>query len=376
MAAQVDRTRLDALAAAVAEERIHTVRVCFSDHYGVLRGRRLAAESFLADVSAPQAFCDGALVWDIRCDIFEGTDFSNFRTGYPDLFARPDLETLRPCGWREGEYAVLADAHDAHGAPIEVDPRRILRRVTERLPVATEVAARLELRVPDDGVAAAWAPGHAPAFADDLLRGLQATGLPVLGLEWGRVERMLRLALGATSPLDAADALVMARTAAREVAAAAGVGLTAMPRVATAQRIATMALRVEPAPDAASPAAAARLEDVRLLLRPLPTAYGPAASPLVLDDDGGLAAAASSDACPYLAIAALLAAGWEGSEGATQPPASGYEQSVARFGRCRWLDAWFDEGFTHDALALAEREAALRDGAITDWDLERYWEAG
>ena len=58
MATPVQDERLDALAAAVAEERVHTVRVCFSDHYGVLRGRRLAAESFVADVRAPQAFCD------------------------------------------------------------------------------------------------------------------------------------------------------------------------------------------------------------------------------------------------------------------------------------------------------------------------------
>jgi glutamine synthetase len=373
MAAPLHRTRLDALAAAVAEQRVHTVRVCFADHYGVLRGRRVAAESFLADLSAPQAFCDGALVWDIRCDIFEETDFSNFRTGYPDLFARADLDTLRPCGWREGEYVVLADAHDAHGDPIEVDPRRVLRRVVERVPAMIEVGARLELRVPDTKASAQWAPGHVPPFADALARGLEAT-VPLLAVEWSRPARMLRLTLGTAGPLATADALVLARTAARELALGHGVRLTAMPRIETDDRMASMALEIEPIPDTPT-AVNRRLEDVRLLLRPLPTAYGPRPATLG-GDEGRCFALASSDACPYLAVAALLAGGYEESTVGLPSSEPGYSGALAAFAAAEWLAEWFDPAFRHDALALAEREAMLRASAITDWDLKRYWEAG
>jgi glutamine synthetase len=376
MAAPVHKTGLDALTAAVAERRVDTVRVCFSDHYGVLRGRRLAAESFLDDVSAPQAFCDGALVWDVRCEIFEATDFSNFRTGYPDLHARPDLDTLRPCGWRDGEYAVLADPHDAHGAPIEVDPRRILRRVIEHAPAAAEVASRLELRVPDRTITAAWAAGHAHEFAAELARGLQASGLPLLAVEWSRPERILRLTLGPSAPLDAADALVLTRTAARELALAHGVRLTAMPRLATGNRMAAMELDVEIPAGAALDEASRRLEDVALLLRPLPTAYGPEPAPVAREARGRWSALASSDACPYLAIAAAVAAGHEEQTAQGDAPEPAYPQAVAAFRAAGWTGSWFHPAFIHDALELADREAALRESAITDWDLERYWEAG
>jgi glutamine synthetase len=367
---------VDALAAAVAEQRVDTVRVCFPDHYGVLRGRRLAAESFLDDVSAPQAFCDGALVWDIRCDIFESTDFSNFRTGYPDLYARPDLDTLRPCGWRDGEYAVLADAHDAHGHPIEVDPRRVLRRVVERLPAVADVAARLELRVPDTATAASWAPGHAPPFADALTRALPASGLPLLAVEWSRPQRILGLTLAPAPPLETADALAQTRTAAREIALAHGVRLTAMPRLDTADRMTAMGLDVDLPEGNAPSAAARRLEDVALLLRPLPTAYGPEPAPLARTVGTRWSALASSDACPYLAVAAALAAGHEQDGAGADVPVSGYPRAVGALREADWTRGWFHAAFIHDALALAEREATLRAGAVTTWDLERYWEAG
>lgn len=365
---------LDALASAVAEERAHTVRVCFADHYGVLRGRRLAAERFVDGASTPQAFCDGALVWDIRCDIFEATAFSNFGTGYPDLHARPDLETLRPCGWVEGEYVVLADALDHHGEPIAVDPRGTLRRVAARAPQSTLVAAQLELRVPDEAVAAVWGAGHPAPFAGALLEGLRVAGLPVLAMQWARPERILTLTFGPAAPLAAADALVLARTAAREVAAAHGVRLTAMPRIAAGQRPAIMALTVDGARGTDLRSACARLDDLDLLLRPLPLAHPAAAAPTAAGE--ALRVPASSDANPYLAIAAALAAAWEPEAGAERAVAHGHRAAIERLRDARWAGEWFPPLLLHDALALAEREAALRDAAVTAWDLDRYWECG
>lgn len=364
---------LDALAAAVAEERVHTVRVCFADHYGILRGRRLAAERFLADTSTPQAFCDGALVWDVRCDIFEETDFSNYRTGYPDLYARPDLDTLRPGGWLDGEYVVLADAHDHHGDPIEVDPRSTLRRVVARVGQDVPVTALLELRVPDEAVAAAWGPGNPPPFAEQLADGLRATGLPLLALEWSRPERVLALRLGAASPLEAADALVLARTAAREVALAHGVRLSAMPRLHAADRPTGMWLAFDAPPQADAAGAPARLSDVDLLLRPLPLAHAGAPAPRA--DGTRLRVPAASDANPYLAIAAALAAAWDSGE-AGGTAGSGYRAAIAKLRDAAWAHDWLAPLLVHDTLALAEREADLRDSAVTTWDLDRYWECG
>ena len=127
--------------------RASTVRVCFPDHYGSVRGRRLPAETFLASPMTHQAFCDGALVWDVQCEIFEETDFSNYRTGYPDLYAVPDLASIRRCGWTDSEWLVLCDAVDADDVPIWVDPRGCLRTISERAGAGHSVRPSVSMRL-------------------------------------------------------------------------------------------------------------------------------------------------------------------------------------------------------------------------------------
>lgn len=364
---------LAALEEAVREGRAHTVRVCFPDHYGVLRGRRIDAESFLRGALDPQAFCDGALVWDIRCEIFEEVDFSNYRTGYPDLYVRPDLETLRPCGWVPGEHMVLGHCFDHHGTPLEVSPRRVLAQVLEGVGTRVEVSLGLELRIPDDSMAAAWAPGFPPPFARALQSGLADSGLGSVALGWERDRRVARLALTPRPALAAADAMATARTAARELSAEHGIRLSAMPRLAAADDPARMRIEVR-APESPAPGFAARLSDVELLLRPLPLAY--AGEDGAGEGDGAFHAHASSDACPHLAVAALVAAAHAHDGDLPCLGERGYRAAIARLRNSDWVRDWFAPLFLHDTLALADREAELRERQVTGWDLERYWECG
>ena len=361
-----------ALAEAVARDGVHTVRICFPDHYGTLRGRRVAAARFLEATDAPQAFCDGALVWDIRCDIFEETDFSNYRTGYPDLYVRPDVDTLRRCGWSPGEWLVLGDARDHHGHALEVSPRWVLRRVLERIGAPARVGARLELRVPDDAVAAAWAPGRPAAFADQLLRGGRESDLGICAIDWSRPRRVMTLTFGERDALSAADAIALARTAVRELTLSSGVRATAMPRLAADDVPTLLELHFDAPEGEGFPA---RLEDMALLLRPLPLAHPGA--PACGELSGGRARArAASDANPHLALAgALIAAHGDGSAD-PDAPGRGYRAAIGRFRGAGWAADWLAPMFVHDTLALAEREADLRDAAISGWDRERYWECG
>lgn len=361
---------LEALEQAVAKGAAHTVRVCFPDHYGVLRGRRLPAEVFCERPTAEQAFCDGALVWDIRCDIFEEVDFSNYRTGYPDLYAHPDPETLAPLAWADGEWGVMADSCDAHGEPLDVDPRTTLRVTAERADALERpVSATLELRVPDPAVGA-WAPGSAPELAQRLQSALTGREPGVAAVEWDRPARVVRLHLEPAAPLATADALALLRSAARELSRALGVRLTAMPRLDADAAPTRMLFELDadgPPPDAAA------AQELSLFLAPLPVAHS---------DFGEhvreRTVAAASDANPYLALAAALAATQgrpaAGAEGPESAP--GYAGAIVRFAQSPLAADWFAPRLRHDALELALREQRLRESAVTEWDIERYWECG
>lgn len=357
------------LAAAVSAGDAHTVRVCFSDHYGTLRGRRLPAEVFLRDPATRQGFCDGALVWDVECEIFEATRYSNFSTGYPDLYADPDLGTLRPCGWSPGEWSVLCDVVDAHGAPVLVDPRQALRGVLARADVEVTVRACLELNAAD---VSGWAPGAPAGWGRALADGLYATGLDAVAVQPDADSGCVRVHLGAMAPLALADALATTRTAAREIGVQHGAQVNATAKTTTDRPPARLALQLEWAGTLA-PGVPARAHELSLLLAPLPLGYPrPAAA---LRPDGTIAIDAASDANPWLALAAALAACAASADSQASPPEH-YRRAADRLRHCAWAPEWFDPLLLHDTLALADREADLRERRVTAWDLERYADVG
>lgn len=358
-------TGLDALTAAMQEGAASTVRVCFGDHYGTLRGRRLPVEHFLSSPHARQAFCDGALVWDVSCDIFESTDYSNFRTGYPDLYAAPELATLRPCGWSAGEWSLFGAVVDHHGAPVLVDPRQALIAVLERLPSVPRVSAVLDLHV---GELEDWQPGAPTAWGAELARGLTASFVDGIVLQPDPDRGLVRIMVTERGPLALADTLALVRTAARELGPACDTDVRAMPRTAPGQEPAELVLRIA----GASPSAGAleRLRELSLLLAPLPLAYPRQ------DARDALTVGASSDANPWLALAAALAATAEQEDPGDVPSPTRYHAAIEALRVSCWADRWFDPLLIHDTLALGERELALRDAQVSAWDLDRYGAIG
>jgi hypothetical protein len=153
------------------------------------------------------------------------------------------------------------------------------------------------------------------------------------------------------------------------------VRLTAMPRLAAVDAAAELRLDLD-APDLPDPGnIAARLRDVELLLRPLPTAY---AGAQVCGDAGaaGAHARAASDANPYLAAAALLVAAFEPRAGGSGGDGTDFRSAIRRLHGAEWAGEWLAPLFVHDALAIAKREADMRDAAVSEWDRDRYWECG
>ncbi|MFF1872264.1 glutamine synthetase family protein [Streptomyces sp. CB03911] len=128
------RLTLEQLRAGVARGAIDTVVLAMTDMQGRLQGKRIAAEFFLSDVVANSAEgCGYLLAVDIDMNTVDGYEISSWESGYGDLVLTPDLGTLRTVPWHPATVMVQCDVAHHDGRPVTVSPRQILRRQLERL---------------------------------------------------------------------------------------------------------------------------------------------------------------------------------------------------------------------------------------------------
>ncbi len=112
---------------------VHTVVVAFPDLQGRPVGKRVTGAHFVDHVADHGIeACDYLLACDVDMEPLPGYEFTNWDTGYGDVVATVDPQTLRPIPWMPGNVLVLCDLTDHEGRPVEVSPRRILRRQVER----------------------------------------------------------------------------------------------------------------------------------------------------------------------------------------------------------------------------------------------------
>jgi len=124
----------DALAQAISRGTVDEIEVAWPDHSGHVLGKRIPAERFQGRAVSPGfPFCSGALTWDTAGEVQEGARLTSWDSGYPDVFAVPDISTYRPLPWRGRAGQVLADVVDQHREMVRTFPRTVLRRVTSRL---------------------------------------------------------------------------------------------------------------------------------------------------------------------------------------------------------------------------------------------------
>ncbi len=396
MTLDATRERLDWLSRAAAEGTVHTVRVSWSDRLGVWRGKRIPVEDFLRSPQRRIGFCDGMIVVDVACAIIQETPFSNFETGYPDMYVQPELDTLRPVPWSDGEAFVLGELQGHHGEALTVAPRNVLRSVLARLAargVHVETSLTLTgrlMRSPRERVV--LSPGGlgrgetGRGALRTALEGLVAAGVPVRSLD-ARPDGTFRIALGALDPVTAGDLAVVTKAACKEVALRGGLNAVFMTRVPGAEGASQLEIGlaldgVEAAPEPERLAGA--LGDVRALLQPSITAFkaGPPPAPAVVDEAGSLRITglrASSEADPLTALAATIAAvGTVTTAGtASDPvPSRGLFTAADRLAAASWATDWLGMPFLENAVPLLRAEAQLFADAVTDWEIERYWMQG
>ncbi|HEX3566921.1 MAG TPA: glutamine synthetase family protein [Acidimicrobiales bacterium] len=124
---------VESLRQQIAAGAIDTVVVAFPDLQGRPVGKRVTGPFFLEHVLAHGIeVCDYLLAVDVDMDPLPGYRFANWDSGYGDMNAVIDVDTIRPLPWLEGSALVLCDLLTMQGQPVEVSPRQILRRQLER----------------------------------------------------------------------------------------------------------------------------------------------------------------------------------------------------------------------------------------------------
>jgi glutamine synthetase len=243
---------LEELRVDVAGGVIDTVVVAIVDMQGRLQGKRCDAEYFLADVVGHGTEgCNYLLAVDIDMNTVDGYAMSSWERGYGDLVMAPDFDTMRRVPWQPGTAMVLANVTWLDGSPVVESPRQILQRQLDRLAErgwTAMVGTELEFIVFDDSYEQAWAKRYtdlAPsnqynvdysilgtARVEPLLRairlGMRDSGLQVESAKGECNLGQHEIAFKYADALTTCDNHVIYKNGAKEIAAQHGSALTFM----------------------------------------------------------------------------------------------------------------------------------------------------
>ncbi len=376
--------REDWLAQEVAAGRVDTVALSFADRLGGWRGKRVPASDFVDRGSAELGFCDGMIVCDIQCGVIEETPFTNYSTGYPDLHVAFDVRDARPMGWRPGEAYVFGVPSDHGGVPLPVAPVVVLESVVSRLRdqgFEVSVAAELSGAFYDRNRLAA------PSMPTEsvkqlpwlLLDALLDSWIPAAFCSPGFYSGSFVLGIERMSPFELAQAVVVAKGAAKELARLAGCDAVFMTR--RPGEVEPALLRLDVSINAGT---AADVSDVSGLLGEVMPFLFPSVNamrqPFVAPQSDGTGEAsrwfvsASAEADPATALSVSLAALGAAGEGTRSSlPAVDDLADSRRALSSEWAVEWLGLPFIENSVPLFEHEASLFAGSVTDWEIMRYW---
>ncbi len=155
---------LEALERAVASRTVDTVMLALVDMEGRLVGKRVTGRYFLeSTVPHGAESCEYVLATDVDMSPQQGYGLAGWNRGFGDFQLKADLSTLRMQPWQPGAALVLADAFQESGEPIQVSPRQILRRQLEKLNargLTAMVGTELEFMIFRSTYRDAWESGY------------------------------------------------------------------------------------------------------------------------------------------------------------------------------------------------------------------------
>jgi len=172
------RSGREQIASALGDRSLSQIEVAWADHLGHTLGKRLPAAGFLDQADERVGFCDATLSWDVVATVHEGARLTSWHTGFPDLYATPDLDTFRLLPWRPGAGQVLGGLAelgyhaevgveieffllDQAGQPLAGSAHTYsLEKANELDPVLTSVTEGLAGYVPVEAISTEYGPGQ------------------------------------------------------------------------------------------------------------------------------------------------------------------------------------------------------------------------
>ncbi|MGN6867574.1 MAG: glutamine synthetase family protein [Solirubrobacteraceae bacterium] len=141
------------------EVGVRAVRLQYADLHGICRGKDIAISAFPKVAKGWIGFAEAIMTTDLRHNMLGG-----FESGFPDVLARPDLDTLVPLPWEPEVVACIVDLEEFDGGePYAVDPRGVLKRLVARFTeqgITPLVGPELEFYLcePDPSDPRGWRP--------------------------------------------------------------------------------------------------------------------------------------------------------------------------------------------------------------------------
>jgi glutamine synthetase len=237
---------------AVSQGKVDTVIVAVTDLQGRLQGKRLDAEYFLSDVlEHGTEGCNYLFAVDVEMNTVDGYQISSWERGYGDFVMVPDLGTMRMLPWHPGTVLLLADAAWLDREPVSESPRQVLKKQVERLADRGWTAfagTELEFILFADSYEQAWNKRYdalTPANqynvdysvlgtsrVEPVLRairlGMSGAGMQVESAKGECNPGQHEIAFKYTDALTTCDNHVIYKTGAKEIAAQQGMALTFM----------------------------------------------------------------------------------------------------------------------------------------------------
>ena len=235
---------------------IHTVVVAFPDVLGRLVGKRFTADFYLSQVAAHGTHaCNYLLAVNMEMDPQDGFQVANWESGFGDYEMKPDPASLKILAWQPGTALVICDYLHHNGKRVEEAPRSVLQHQLDALKKKRSramMASELEFYLFDTTYSAAFdadyrhlrpssdyridyhllQPGRDENILGSIRRECSASGIPVECSkgEWSRGQHEVNVEYA--EALEMADRHVLFKQAIKEIAHREGKSASFMPKFA------------------------------------------------------------------------------------------------------------------------------------------------
>lgn len=437
----------------VASGEIDTVLAVQTDMQGRLMGKRFHAQFFVDSAWEETHSCNYLQATDMEMLTIDGFRATSWESGYGDYTMKPDLRTLRRIPWLEGTALVMCDVldHNTH-QDVPHAPRAILKRQVARLKalgLQAMMASELEFflfKESFEEIAGGAGPTPISAYNEDyhifqttkeegvmraIRNGLNGADVPVENSKGEADAGQEEINVRYTDALTMADRHALIKNAVKEIAWSKGHAVSFMAKwsydhAGNSSHIHQSLLSSDGASafqDASDPQGMSPLmrhylagllnhaSEITYFLAPYVNSYkrfmagtfAPTKAVWSMDNrtagyrvvGAGTKAVrvecrvGGADLNPYLAMAALIAAGIAGIENKLplEPEFTGdayggegreipktLRDAIAALDKSRMLRAAFGDDVVEHYLHGAKWEQFESDRRVTDWELRRGFE--